>query len=255
MRLLNKVALVTGGGRGIGAAIARRFAQEGADICLVSRTEAELLGQAEWISRETGRQALPCVCDVSNPSDVERAVAAAEAQFGRIDILVNAAGISVAAPSTELSYERWKACLNINLDGTFLFCQAVGRGMIARGQGGKIINITSIVAHAGIPERATYAASKGGVRQLTQALAVEWAKHNIQVNAISPGFIMTEIVRDYIRRGIHKPEKLVARIPAGRMGEVDDIAGPAVFLASSDSDYVTGTILVADGGFLANGYV
>ncbi|WP_206831629.1 SDR family NAD(P)-dependent oxidoreductase [Alicyclobacillus fructus] len=255
MRLQHKVALVTGGGRGIGAAIARRFALEGADVCLVSRTEAELERQAERIASETGRAALPLVGDVSNPADVERVVAEAEARFGRIDILVNAAGISVAAPSTDLSFERWKTCLNINLDGTFLFCQAVGRGMIARGQGGKIINITSIVAHAGIPERATYAASKGGVRQLTQALAVEWAKYNIQVNAISPGFIMTEIVRDYIRRGIHNPEKLVQRIPAGRMGEVEDIAGPAVFLASSDSDYVTGTILIADGGFLANGYV
>ncbi|WP_367306366.1 SDR family NAD(P)-dependent oxidoreductase [Alicyclobacillus acidocaldarius] len=255
MRLQDKVALVTGGGRGIGAAIARRFAQEGADVCLVSRTEAELEAQAQWIASQTGRAALPVVCDVSNPADVERAVAVAEERFGRIDILVNAAGISVAAPSTDLSFDRWKACLNINLDGTFLFCQAVGRGMIGRGQGGKVINITSVVAHAGIPERATYAASKGGVRQLTQALAVEWAKHNIQVNAISPGFIMTEIVRDYIQRGIHKPEKLVARIPAGRMGQPDDIAGPAVFLASSDSDYVTGTILIVDGGFLANGYV
>ncbi|WP_062306717.1 SDR family NAD(P)-dependent oxidoreductase [Alicyclobacillus sendaiensis] len=255
MRLNNKVALVTGGGRGIGAAIARRFAQEGADVCLVSRTQAELEAQAEWITAHTGRRALPVVCDVSNPADAWRAVATAEERWGRIDILVNAAGISVAAPSADLSFDRWKACLNVNLDGTFLFCQAVGRGMIARGQGGKIINITSIVAHAGIPERATYAASKGGVRQLTQALAVEWAKHNIQVNAISPGFIMTEIVRDYIERGIHKPEKLVARIPAGRMGQPEDIAGPAVFLASNDSDYVTGTILIADGGFLANGYV
>lgn len=127
--------------------------------------------------------------------------------------------------------------------------------MIERGEGGKIINITSIVAHAAIPERAAYAASKGGVMQLTQNLAVEWAKHNIQVNAISPGFIRTEIVQDLINKGIHQPEKMIARIPAGRLGEVDDLAGPAVFLASSDSDYVTGVILKADGGWLANGYV
>lgn len=126
--------------------------------------------------------------------------------------------------------------------------------MIASGQGGKVINITSIVSHAAIPERAAYAASKGGVKQLTQNLAVEWGKYGIQVNNISPGFIITEIVRDYIAKGVHKPEKMIARIPAGRMGEVDDIVGPAIFLASSESDYVTGTTLIVDGGWLANGY-
>lgn len=111
------------------------------------------------------------------------------------------------------------------------------------------------MSHAAIPQRAAYAASKGGVKQLTQNFALEWAPYNIQVNSISPGFIVTEIVRDFIAKGIHKPEKMIARIPAGRMGEVEDIAGPAVFLASSDSDYVTGTTLIVDGGFLTNGYV
>lgn len=127
--------------------------------------------------------------------------------------------------------------------------------MIERGGGGKIVNITSIVAHAAIPQRAAYAASKGGVMQLTQNLAVEWAPHNIQVNAISPGFIRTEIVQELIAKGIHKPHLMEARIPAGRMGEVEDRVGPAVFLSSSMSDYVTGIILKADGGWLANGYI
>lgn len=254
MRLANKVALITGGGRGIGAAIARRMAEEGANICLVSRTEPELVKQADWIRTHTSADVMTAAGDVSSPSDVRRTVDSAIAKFGRIDILVNCAGVSLAYPSVDLPYEDWQRVLHINLDGTFLYCQAVGKTMIERG-GGKIINITSLVSHAAIPQRAAYAASKGGVKQLTQNFALEWAPYNIQVNAISPGFIVTEIVRDYIEKGIHKPEKMIARIPAGRMGEVEDIAGPAVFLASSDADYVTGTTLIVDGGFLTNGYV
>ncbi|WP_083511859.1 SDR family NAD(P)-dependent oxidoreductase [Alicyclobacillus acidiphilus] len=255
MRLANKIALITGGGRGIGAGIARRMAQEGADVILVSRTMAELVKQEEWIRNNTSADVLVLEGDVSSPADVNRTVDAAIAKFGRIDILVNCAGVSLAHPSVDLPFEDWKRVLNINLDGTFLYCQAVGKTMIERGQGGKIINITSLVSHAAIPQRAAYAASKGGVKQLTQNFALEWAPYNIQVNSISPGFIVTEIVRDFIAKGIHKPEKMIARIPAGRMGEVEDIAGPAVFLASSDSDYVTGTTLIVDGGFLTNGYV
>jgi NAD(P)-dependent dehydrogenase (short-subunit alcohol dehydrogenase family) len=255
MRLSNRVALVTGGGRGIGAAIARRMAQEGADVGLVSRTLSELEQQAEWIRQHTGRRVLIQTGDVSQPEDVRRTVQAALNTFGKIDILVNCAGISVAGASEELPFERWKKCLNVNLDGTFLYCQEVGRHMIERGEGGKIINITSVVAHAAIPARAAYAASKGGVKQLTQNLAVEWGKHNIQVNAITPGYIYTEIFRRFVEQGVHDPAKLEARIPAGRMGRIEDIAGPAVFLASSDSDYVTGTTLIVDGGVLANGYV
>lgn len=255
MKLDGKVALVTGGGRGIGAAIAERMAAEGAILCITSRTQAELEERAKRIRKNTNREVMTVAGDVSQPEDVKRTVAQAIEKLGHIDILVNCAGISMAYASTELPFEKWKLCLNINLDGTFLFCQEVGKRMIARGEGGKIINITSIVSHAAIPERAAYAASKGGVKQLTQNFAVEWAPYHIQVNSISPGFIITEIVRDYIAKGIHKPEKMIARIPAGRMGEVEDIAGPAVFLASSDSDYVTGTTMIVDGGFLSNGYV
>lgn len=255
MRLAGKVAVITGAGRGIGGAIARGMAKEGADVCLVSRTESELAKQVAWIEAHCDVKAQSVQADVSVPSDVEHMVSAVTSTLGNVDILVNCAGISMAAPSESLSEDNWRKCLSINLDGTFFCCQQIGRNMIARGTGGKIINITSIVSHAAIPERAAYAASKGAVKQLTQNLAVEWAKYNIQVNSISPGFIITEIVRDYIERGIHKPEKMIARIPSGRMGEVEDLVGPAVFLASSDSDYVTGTTLIVDGGWLANGYV
>jgi gluconate 5-dehydrogenase/2-deoxy-D-gluconate 3-dehydrogenase len=253
MLLQHKVAVVTGSGRGIGGAIARGYAKEGASVVLVSRTIGQLEEQAERIKREYGVPVLTVACDVSSEEQVEKLIAASAAEFGRIDILANCAGITMVAPSEELSLDNWHKCMSINLDGTFLCCKHAGKHMIERGGGGKIVNITSIVAHAAIPQRAAYAASKGGVMQLTQNLAVEWARHNIQVNAISPGFIRTEIVQDLIGKGIHKPQLMEARIPAGRMGEVDDMIGPAVFLASAMSDYVSGIILKADGGYLANG--
>jgi NAD(P)-dependent dehydrogenase (short-subunit alcohol dehydrogenase family) len=255
MRLTGKVAVVTGGGRGIGAAIARGYAREGASVVLVSRTRIQLEEQAERIRSITSTSPLFVQADVSNAHDVQQMVDTVVNTHHKIDILVNCAGITMVAPSESLALEDWHRCLQINLDGPFLCCQKVGTQMIQQKQGGKIINITSIVAHAAIPERAAYAASKGGVMQLTQNLAVEWAKYGIQVNAISPGFIRTEIVQDLISKGIHKPDKMVARIPAGRLGEVDDLVGPAIFLASSDSDYVTGVVLKVDGGWLANGYI
>lgn len=255
MRLQGKVALVTGAGRGIGGAIAVNMAREGARVVLVSRNANELESQRRRIEEAGYPPAMLWAADVSEQESVQSMVQAVIETEGSIDILVNAAGISVAGPSETLAVEDWRRCLATNLDGTFFCCQAVGAHMIARKRGGKIINITSLVAHAAIPQRAAYAASKGGVKQLSQNLAVEWAPHNIQVNTISPGFILTEIVRDYIARGVHRPELLTARIPAGRMGEVDDVAGPAVFLASAESDYITGTTLIVDGGWMANGYL
>ncbi|WP_199616046.1 SDR family NAD(P)-dependent oxidoreductase [Paenibacillus alkalitolerans] len=255
MLLQGKVAIVTGAGRGIGAAIARGYAREGASVVLASRTMEQIEEQAERIRAEYGASVLPVACDVKEEAQVEELVRKTVEAFGSIDILANCAGITMVSPSEELTLENWHKCLSINLDGTFLCCKHAGKQMIAQGQGGKIVNITSIVAHAAIPQRAAYAASKGGVMQLTQNLAVEWAKHNIQVNAISPGFIRTEIVQALIEKGVHKPAVLEARIPAGRMGETEDMIGPALFLSSSMSDYVTGTIIKADGGWLANGYV
>jgi NAD(P)-dependent dehydrogenase (short-subunit alcohol dehydrogenase family) len=255
MRLRGRVALVTGSGRGIGAAIARGYAREGASVVLVSRTKAQLEEQAELIQAMTGEKPLMVQADVGEPNEVENLVETAIRAYGKIDILATCAGITMVSPSESLSLENWHTCLKINLDGTFLCCQKVGQHMIKHGKGGKIITITSIVAHAAIPERAAYAASKGGVMQLTQNLAVEWAKYGIQVNAISPGFIRTELVQGLIDKGIHKPDKMIARIPAGRLGEVDDVVGPAIFLASAESDYVTGVILKVDGGWLANGYI
>lgn len=254
MKLHGKTALITGGARGIGGAIARRYAEEGAAVIIADLNEKDIEFQLSRI-RSEGCTAEAVTGNVSIENDVKRMCTEALSITGKIDILLNAAGITMVSPSEKLSLDNWNKCMNINSTGTFLMCREAGNAMINEGTGGKIINITSVTAHAGIPERAAYAASKGSVKQLTQVLAVEWAKHNIQVNAISPGFIMTEIVRGLIEKGVHNPKKLEARIPAGRMGLPEDIAGPAVFLASPDSDYVTGTVLIVDGGWMANGYL
>lgn len=255
MRLQNKTAVVTGAGRGIGAAIARGFAKEGANLVLISRTQSELEAQKhQMLQANPNLRCLIITCDVTDETAIINARQRIVDKFGVIDILVNAAGITMVSDSQKLSLENWHKCIDINLTGTFLMCREIGDEMI-NNKTGKIINITSITSHTGIPQRAAYSASKGGVKQLTETLAVEWAKHNIQVNNISPGFIITEMVQKLIDKGVHKPEKLSARIPAGRMGRVDDLVGPAIFLASNESDYVTGHTLIVDGGWLANGYL
>lgn len=255
MSLEGKTALITGGGRGIGASIARRYAREGADVFLVSRSGDELKKQCDWITENTGRNAFWYSADVRNEKEVSKAVGEALKKYSGIDILVNSAGISMAGPSEEYPVEKWDPVIDINLKGTFLFCREVGKHFISSGTRGNIVNITSVSAHAAIPQRIAYASSKGGVKQLTQTLALEWGKHGIRVNAITPGYIYTELFMKYVRQGMHDPKKLEGRIPLGRMGEVEDLTGPAVFLASDDSAYVTGTTLVVDGGFLINGYV
>ncbi|HHT36401.1 MAG: glucose 1-dehydrogenase [Candidatus Wallacebacter cryptica] len=252
--LKGKTAVVTGAGRGIGGAIARGLGQEGANVVLVSRTREQLEEQAEIIEGY-GVETLIVPADVASEADVKKVVDEAVKRFGSVDILVNAAGITMVSKSEELSLENWFKCININLTGTFLMCREVGRVMIEQGKGGKIVNITSLVAHTGIQQRAAYSSSKGGVMQLTQALAAEWGRYNIQVNNISPGYIITEMVQELIDRGVHNPDLMAKRTPAGRMGQVDDLVGPAVFLCSSMSDFVTGHTLIVDGGWLSNGHL
>lgn len=255
MRLQGKNAVITGAGRGIGGAIARGLASEGANVALLSRTKKELEQQQQQIINDNPDcDVLVVTCDVADEQSVIKAREEIISRFKTVDILVNAAGITMVDDSHKLSLDNWNKCIDINMAGTFLMCREIGAEMVEKKRG-KIINITSITAHAGIPQRAAYAASKGGVKQLTETLAVEWAPYNIQVNNISPGFIITEIVQGLIDQGVHKPEKLSARIPAGRMGQVDDLVGPAIFLSSSESDYVTGHTLIVDGGWLANGYL
>jgi gluconate 5-dehydrogenase/2-deoxy-D-gluconate 3-dehydrogenase len=245
--------LITGAGRGIGRGIALGYAREGADLVLVSRTESDLVEVAAE-AREAGVEALIATADVCDDAAVRSAVGAAVQEFGRIDVLVNAAGIPMVAPTVELPLESWRRAIDVNLTGTFLCCQAAGRIMIEQGRG-SIINIGSIHSFQGIPQRAAYAASKGGVLQFTRSLAVEWAPLGVRVNIIAPGWIRTPLQDDLVAQGKLDRTPIIARTPARRIGEVSDIVGPAIFLASDEAAFVVGEMLVVDGGWGAYGFL
>jgi NAD(P)-dependent dehydrogenase (short-subunit alcohol dehydrogenase family) len=253
MRLAGRIALVTGAGRGIGRGIALGCAREGADVVVVSRTTADLVQVVDEI-QAAGGTALALTADVRDEAAVEAAVAAALAHFGRIDVLVNSAGIPMVSATTELPLERWHDAIEINLTGTFLCCRAVGRAMIAQGSG-SIITIGSLHSFQGIPQRAAYAASKGGVLQFTRALAVEWAPHGVRVNMIAPGWIRTPLQDALVAAGTLDRAPIIARTPARRVGEVADLVGPAVFLASDESAFIVGEMMVVDGGWGIYGYI
>jgi NAD(P)-dependent dehydrogenase (short-subunit alcohol dehydrogenase family) len=251
-RLDGKVALVTGASRGLGRAIALGLAGAGADVALVGRDLATLEPVAQEIERDLGRQVLPVPLDVADRDAIPAAVAAVVARFGRIDILVNNAGTNVRNTTLDYTPEEWDAVLDTNLKGAFFLTQQVGRPMIRAG-GGKILNITSMTAFLGVPTVPAYAASKAALQQLTRLLAVEWAEHNIQVNAIAPGWFSTDLTAPLKTRPDLQPryQWVLSRTPAGRFGEPDELVGAAVFLCSPAADFITGQILAVDGGILA----
>ncbi|MCL4395037.1 MAG: glucose 1-dehydrogenase [Chloroflexi bacterium] len=247
--LSDKVAIVTGGGRGIGRAIALGFAEAGADVVVTARTTSEVEQVAGEIST-IGRRSLPLTVDVSQRNQVETLVAQTLATFGKIDILVNNAGISPAYVRAEnLSEEDWDRIIAVNLKGTFLCCQTVGRVMIEQ-QRGKIINMLSAGAHVALPRLVAYCATKGGGEMITKTLAVEWAKHNIQVNAIAPAYVATDFTTG-LRTNQKIYENLMARSPVGRMAEPQEIVGAAIFLAADSSSYVSGTTVMVDAAWTA----
>ena len=253
MKLDRKVALITGASKGIGKGMALRYAEEGAAVVVASRSMDLLSVIAEDINNQGGR-ALALIVDVRKSDSIQMVVDQAAAHFGRLDIMVNNAGISMAHPSENLSPEDWARALDTDLSGLFYGCQSAARQMMKQ-DCGCIINITSIYGLVAAPGRAAYCASKAAGNMLTKVLASEWAHKNIRVNAIAPGYIRTELVQGVIDNGMLPVGAIEKRTPQGRIGEVEDILGAAVYLASDEAAYVTGSILTVDGGWTAHGYL
>ncbi len=245
-KLEGKTAIVTGGGRGLGAQIAKGFAEAGANVVVCSRKLETCEEMSEEI-KQLGVDSLALKCDVTNPEDVRHVVEKTLEKFGTIDILVNNSGATWAAPVEEMPLEAWNKVMNVNVTGTFLMSQEVGKVMIKQKRG-KIINIASVAGLMGTPsimQTIGYSTSKGAVITFTKELAVKWGKYNINVNAIAPGFFPTKMTKVLIERG---KDEILAGTPLNRLGQDADLKGAALFLASSASDYITGDILTVDGG-------
>ena len=241
--LADKVILVTGAGSGIGAAIATAVSSRGATVAAVDLDGQRATATAEAV----GGTARAWAADISDPTAVEETVAAVLARYGRIDVLINCAGVALLAPAEDLPAEQWDTTMRVNLTGSFLMSQAVGRAMIEHGSGGRIITLASQAASVGLPEHVAYCASKAGLLGMTRTLALEWGRHGITVNTISPTVVLTDLGRkawDNPKGEAHKKE-----IPVGRFAEPEEIAAAAVFLASDASAMINGTDLVVDGGF------
>ena len=244
--LTGRVAVITGGAAGLGRQMAEGLAEMGANLVLCGRKKERCEKAAEEL-QALGITAIGLGCDVTNPAAIQQVVDVALGRFGGIDILINNAGTSWGAPAEEMRLEHWNKVIETNLTGTFLCSQAVGKVMIAR-KGGKIINIASIAGMAGSPEELDaigYSASKGGVITFTRDLARKWAPHGIYVNAIAPGWFPTRMSAAVLE---HNGENLLKAIPLGRFGNEQDLKGAVVYLASNASDFVTGQVLVVDGG-------
>jgi len=244
--LTGRVAIVTGGSIGLGRQMAEGLAEMGADLVLCARKKERCYQAAEEL-QQLGVKTIALGCDVKNPDSIQEMVEATLSQFGQIDVLINNAGISWGAPVEEMRLEDWNKVIETNLTGTFLCAQAVGKVMIRQGRG-KIINIASVAGLGGAPAELPaigYHASKGGVISFTKDLACKWASRNIQVNAIAPGWFPTHMSNRVLE---HHEELFLSHIPLRRFGNEHDLKGAAVFLASAASNYVTGHVLVVDGG-------
>lgn len=244
--LTGKVAVVTGGAGGIGRAQALGLADAGADVIVASR-QLEHLEDAAGEIRAKGRQSLAVTVDVADEPSVSDMVKRVLEEFPRIDILVNAAGISIRKPADTFPIDEWQQVMDINTRGTFLCCQAVGRVMIKQ-KSGKIINVSSVRGRYGLPaDYAAYCASKGAVDTLTRTLACEWAKYNVLVNAVAPTIVETDLTRPALANPDYA-KMMKSRIPLGKWAMPEDIAGATIFFASKASDFITGQVLYIDGG-------
>lgn len=250
-RLTGKVAAVTGGDQGIGRAIAERLAQEGADVAICYRKNKKGADEVVAGITATKRRAAAFQADVGIVADGQRFIAEAVAALGKLDILINNAGLEKRDDFWDVTEEDFDAVLNVNLKGMFFVTQAVVRHFRQMGRPGKIINISSVHEELPFPHFASYCASKGGIKMLTRNLAIELAPNQITINSIAPGAIETPINTKLLNDPV-KLKELLENIPLGRLGKPEDVAGIASFLASSDSDYVTGTTFFVDGGLLWN---
>lgn len=243
--LNGKVAIVTGAGRGLGRAMATALAGAGAAVTVASRTAAELDRFVDEV-KEAGGQALACPTDITDEASVERMVDATVAMFGRVDILVNNSGIVASTPLIDQSADEWDRVIATNLRGTYLATRAVGRHLVAQGSG-KVVNIASNFALQGVANHAAYSASKAGVIAFTRSMAIEWARNGIQVNAIAPGYFATALNAE-MRDDVDTMAKVVRAIPAQRMGEPDELRPWLLLLAGEASNFMTGEVIVIDGG-------
>jgi NAD(P)-dependent dehydrogenase (short-subunit alcohol dehydrogenase family) len=248
--LAGKVAFVTGGGRGLGRAGAMAFARAGADVALVSRTQAQLEETASAVEA-LGRKAVVATADTRNASEVDAAVERTVAMFGRIDILLNNAGTNIRKNVVDMPDEDWHTIMDTNVKGAFLVARAVARQMVRQGFG-TIINMSSMSAASAEPTKAVYAASKGAIALLTKGLALELAPHGIRVNAIAPGYMLTSLVKGALDADPERKQRVLARIPLGRLGVPEEIGGALVFLASEAARYITGATIAIDGGWTAS---
>ena len=253
--LRGQVVVITGGAKGIGYSTAQAFARQGARVALLDMDAAALeAAVASLAATGAGAQALALQASVTDADAVERAFAQVVETWGRIDVLVNNAGISANKPTLEVTVDEWRRAVDINLTGVFLCAQAAGRRMVPAGSG-SIINLASMYGVVAAPDRAAYCATKGAVVLLTETLAVEWGPAGVRVNALAPGYVETDLVRDLAARGRLDPERLKQRTPLRRMAQPAEMADLAVFLASRQAAYITGHTLVADGGWSRYSYL
>ncbi len=248
-RLDGRVALVTGGSKGLGKAMAAALAGAGADVAISSRRLEDAAAAADEIAQATGRRVIPVQADVTRASDVAAMVDEVARTLGRVDILVNNAGVNLRGPIVELEEDAWHQVIETNLTGPWLCARAVGPHLIAQ-RWGRVINVSSTMGLVALPERTPYAASKGGLIQMTKSLALEWAPYGITVNALCPGPIMTAL-NEVFRQDPQAYESFQQRIPLGRWGEPKDLDGAIIFMASEASRFMTGTLVVVDGGWTA----
>lgn len=252
--LQGKVTIITGASKGLGKALAVRFAEEGSSVVLTGRSY-DLMNDVCREIRASGGEAHPVRMDVQDSESIGRAVGEAAARYGKIDVLINNAGVSMVSPSESLSYEDWSNALGTNLTGVFLCSQAAARHMIDHKTAGCIINISSTFGKTPVPLRAAYCSSKAAVDMLTKVLAIEWAEKGIRVNAIAPGYLKTEFIQQLEDQGKLDTESLKKRIPQKRIGGVEEVTGLAVYMAGDEATYMTGSVVYIDGGWTAYGFI